>query len=511
MFWDRLLKNKNKNQDKEKKNEPMVAPLPDRPDDRRYGKGEPADKGVSAPLDGFAWDFFDAAADGNTVFSPFGLYSALGMLANAAEEGSPELEELLEAMHSDSLGSVNESMDAMLPVFPNSVLFRSSNLVLVSSELLKNGVGIDDGYREAMAKTFGGDVTEADFQKNLKGVRKDISEWVSEKTEGMIPDYQSVVTDETVTDILNAVCFKSMWTSPFEHESTRPETFTCADGHASEVDMMHQTERFVFGLHEGERYRGLRMGYGVKGSDAVMLLVIPSDPSDLNILRSWKSETPEFRREFLDSVMSARAANVSLSLPVLSMSADYDLKDVFEMMGMTRLASGNPGFERMLNGFPLAFGSGKHEALVKVDEEGTEAAAVTEVSILCGCCPPLDEPVRFRCNIPYLFVIADSHTGAYLFVGYVGSLEGKERRSHLRVGKEADREQGEVHHPSAVDHHVRFGQLQSRFRRFLFEEHAVEGAGAAVAPGFDLNGGDLPVNHDDEVHLRGSVGGPVEA
>ncbi len=509
MFWDRLLKNKNKNQDKEKKNEPMVAPLPDRPDDRRYGKGEPADKGVSAPLDGFAWDFFDAAADGNTVFSPFGLYSALGMLANAAEEGSPELEELLEAMHSDSLGSVNESMDAMLPVFPNSVLFRSSNLVLVSSELLKNGASIDDGYREAVAKTFGGDVVEADFQKNLARVKKDISKWVSERTEGMIPKYQSVVTDETVSDILNAVCFKSLWTSPFNHEATRPETFTCADGQASKVKMMHQTARFVFGLREGEKYRGLRMGYGVKGSSAVMLLVIPSDPSDLNLLKSWKSETPEFRREFLDGVMSAPAAYVSLALPVLSMSADYDLKDVFGMMGMTRLASGAAGFTRMLGGFPLAFGSGKHEAVVKVDEDGTEAAAVTEMSILCGCAAPVDEPVKFRCDIPYLFVIADSHTGAYLFVGYVGSLN--RRRSVPRVGKEADCEQGEADNPFAAFHHIRFGQLHGRFRQSLVQEHAVERAGAAVASGFDLYGGDLPVHHGDEVHLRGSVRRPVEA
>ena len=438
MFLNKIFKGKEK--DKEKRGK-IIEPKPiPPPDNRRFLMKEPqpprpsVDKGVSAPLDRFAWDFFDAAADGNTIFSPFGLYSALGILANAAEEGTPELDELLKAMHSESLGSMNGSMEAMLPVFPSSVLFSSSNLVLVSSELLKNGVGIDDGYREAVAKTFDGDIAEADFQKNLKGVKKDISKWVSEKTEGMIPNYQSVVTDETVTDILNAVCFKSLWTSPFDHNDTFSETFTCADGHESKVKMMHQTERFVFGLHEGEKYRGLRMGYGVKGSNAAMLLVIPSDPSDLDILRSWRSETPEFRREFLDSVMSAPAAYVSLSLPVLSMSADYDLKDVFEMMGMTRLASGKAGFTHMLDGFPLAFGSGKHEALVKVDEEGTEAAAVTEMSILCGCCPPADEPVRFRCNIPYLFVIADSHTGAYLFVGYVGSLEGKERRPSRREG-----------------------------------------------------------------------------
>ncbi|MBP5203524.1 MAG: hypothetical protein J6Z16_02690 [Candidatus Methanomethylophilaceae archaeon] len=467
MFLNKIFKGKGKGKDEDKYLGEVVLP-PERPRDRRYEDAEPqpprppVDKGVSAPLDEFAWDFFDAAADGNTIFSPFGLYSALGMLANAAEEGSPELDELLKAMHSDSLGSINEAVEAMLPVFPKGVLFRSSNLVLVSSGLLQNGVGIDDGYRQVVAKTFGGDVTEADFQKNLKGVKKDISKWVSERTEKMIPDYKSVVNEYTVTDILNAVCFKSLWASPFDHDKTRPETFTSADGSESKVKMMHQTERFVFGLHEGEKYRGLRMGYGAKGSDAVMLLVIPSDPSDLDILESWKSETPEFRREFLDDVMSARRAYVSLSLPVLSMSADYDLKDVFEMMGMTRLASGEPGFTRMLNGFPLAFGSGKHEALVKVDEDGTEAAAVTEMSILSGCCPPDDEPVRFRCNIPYLFVIADSHTGAYLFVGYVGTLEGKERRSHLRVGKEADREQGEVYDSPLVSHHVRFGQFHSR-------------------------------------------------
>ncbi len=438
------------------------------PDIRGPGKEDPqtpVDKGASVPLDDFAWDFFDAAADKNTIFSPFGLYSALGMLANAAEEGSPELEELLKALHSDSLESLNGSMAAVMPSFPKGVLFRSSNLVLISSELLKNGVRVDDGYRETVAKTFGGEVSEADFSKNLKGVKKSIAKWVSEKTEKMIPDYKSVVTENTVTDILNAVCFKSVWMSPFDHESTRSKKFTSADGSESMVMTMHNTERFAFGLKEGEKYRGLRLRYGNNGSNAVMLLVIPSDPSDLNILKSWKSETPEFRREFLDGVMSAPPAYVSLSLPVLSMSADYDLKDVFGMMGMTRLASGEAGFRRMLGGFPLAFGSGKHEALVKVDEEGTEAAAVTEMSILAGCAVPVDRPVPFRCDIPYLFVIADSDTGAYLFIGYVGRLDGKKRRSHPGIGEEADREQGKVHHPSAVPHHVGFGQLHRRFRQ----------------------------------------------
>ena len=374
---------------------------------------------VSDSLGKFAWDVFDVVGDRNAVFSPFGLFTALGMLASGSDDGSPERQEVLRVLHSDSLESLNRGLPSMAPRYEDAV-FHSSNLMLVDSSLLEGGARIDESYLDTVSSVYGGSVSEADFRRDADAVREMISRWVKACTEGLIPDYESIVTDDTVMDLLNVVYFKAEWFSPFDPHRTSSCRFTSSDGSVSDVRMMSKTSRFTFGYHSDGKHRGVRIRYK---SGAAMLLVLPESPGDLGVLESWRSETAEYRVKFMNSLLTSPGAYVSLAMPAFTLSADYDLRKVFEGLGMDAVLFGKPGFGRMIGGRRLAFDAGKHQAKVKVDEEGTEAAAVTEIAMALGCALETERPIRFCCDVPFVFAIVDEDTGAYLFAGYVGDGE----------------------------------------------------------------------------------------
>ena len=115
---------------------------------------------------------------------------------------------------------------------------------------------------------------------------------------------------------------------------------------------------------------------------------------------------------------SPALVDADISLPKLDLSESLDLKKILSELGLSESAT----FSGMIDGVPLSVEGGKHQARMIVDEEGTEAAAVTEITMeKLSVIPGSDlSIVEFRCDIPFLMAIVDEETGADLFVGYVG-------------------------------------------------------------------------------------------
>ncbi len=404
--------------------------VPDLPEDP-FGASMPDVSSVALPngtrptgsLSAFGWTIFDSVGKGDVVFSPYGIYMALGMLANAAEPGSSTEAELLKALGSDSMDSLDSYLEDLLESVGESykTRFCSDSLVLVSSTAAK-GSGIDEDYRKRVAKYCRGAVVEEDIFGDLPGVKRKIKDWVKLKSFGMIPDYESQIEKGTLCDLLNVVYFKGAWESEFSEHRTSDKDFKNADGSISRVKMMHKTVPDVR-FHSDERYRAIDLPY--KMSSKRMCLILPRNHNSLDVLSSWKSETPEYREEFVCRLGSSMTVDAELSLPKLTMSASFGLGDILRMLGLESVLGGDARFTGVIEGVNLFFGSGRHQAKIKVDEKGTEAAAVTEMMML-GACPPMKEPkkVVFRCDIPFLFVIIDRNDDRYLFMGYAGNGEG---------------------------------------------------------------------------------------
>jgi serpin B len=370
----------------------------------------------SGDLDAFAWKVFDGVGDGNILVSPLGLYKALGILTNGAGQGTSAETALLKVLGSSDLGAMN----AYASVLGDS--FETSDMVLVDSSLLKEpGVRIDPNFARIVNDIYGGKVSEADFSGDIGAVREMIRAWVESATHGMISDYESAADAGTAADILDVAYFKGVWEDKFDSSRTTSEAFHDADGSVSEVRMMHKTlERGVQYYSDG-KYRGLSISYT---SGASMIVVLPADPKDLGILDSWRSESAEYRTAFLKSVESASFdGKVDLSLPKMEMSASYEMEDLFAALGLDM----GMEFPEVLDGRTLSVDGGKQQTKIKVDEEGTEAAAVTEITMKATAVLDPIQPVKFRCDVPFVFVLSDG--GSAMFVGYLGDAGGMSRCS----------------------------------------------------------------------------------
>jgi len=379
----------------------------------------------SGSVNAFGWEYMDSAGEGNILFSPYGLYVALGMLANGAEPGSSTESEVLELLGSDDIGSLNAYLDSILDSVGTfgSTRFDSSSMVLVDSSTLSDpGVHLDEGFVKAVTRYCDAVVSEADFSGNLEQVKRDIAKWVSLNTNGMIPDYRSIATEDTLCDLLNVVCFKGRWDSDFEPERTYDETFHNLDGTDSSIPMMHGDFSGIRYYEDG-RYRGLELPYSSTRDGGIsMCIVLPSDPSCLNTLDAWSSESSEYRESFMQSLRSAVTVDADVTLPKFTLSASYDLEKVLSAMGLNVSFTGDAEYTRIIDGTVLNVDSGKHQAVITVDEEGTEAAAVTEFSMKSTSVGPGYEipKVIFRCDVPFVFTITDGASGTDLFMGHIG-------------------------------------------------------------------------------------------
>ena len=392
-------------------------------------------------INGFAWDFLDGE-DGNVVFSPYGICTTLGMLLNGSEPGSSTEAELKKLLHVDDVKTFNETvrtLSALIGGYTDEGRgFGSSNLVLVDESVLKEpGVSINREFESIVQRYYDGSIREVDFRNSLETVKETIRAWVEERTHGLIPGYESIATERTVTDLLNVVHFKGDWRYKFESASTFESVFHNADGTETVTDMMHTTVFGGFRYYDDGRYTGIELPYSLNGVEAALYVIIPTDHGT-DMTARWKGETVEYRETFLSELRKSPRTAVTLALPKLDVESKIDLCEKLKSMGLTVSFTDDARYTEMLDGCPLKIGGAKHQAKVVVDEEGTEAAAVTEITMEKVSSALLDPTKSFNCDVPFVFTLSESTTGMSLFAGFVEQMDRfqnndrRTRRSFLR-------------------------------------------------------------------------------
>ncbi len=373
---------------------------------------------MNNPVNRFAWDLFDVQHDDRVFLSPFGIFTAMSALAHGALEGTRTGNEILGALHCDTLEDLDAFIRRTRPISDKDDVFRSSNLILIDTEKSRNK-GVVPEYESVVEGLFRTEVSEADFKNGSQKVKAMIKKWVQESTNGMINDYESQVNSETMAAILNAVAFKGTWCYPFEHEDSYTGVFRNADGTETRQRMMSETIHPMYYAAD-DRFRVAKLRYN---GGYHMFFVLPKDEDDLGILKEWTAMPQEYRDELI-SDCNMDVEELELVIPRFEMSCRYDLKQVLEVIGVTISLSDEAEYTRIINGETLKIGAAKHQAKIKVDETGTEAAAVTEI-VMDGCTAiPQPPPApKFVCDIPFIFSIC-SDDGIMLFTGYFGRSSG---------------------------------------------------------------------------------------
>jgi len=345
----------------------------------------------------------------NVALSPASISQALSM-AFAGARGPTALQ-VAAALHftlpAARLGAAFNGVDRSLA----NVNGPDTTLEVANALYGQTGQQFRRAFLNVLARDYGAGLRTADFEHATEAARAAINAWVSAQTRAKIPTLLEPgdVDPSTKLVLVNAVYLKAKWLEPFEHQNTVPATFH-APGAAEKVPAMHQTGTFRY--KQGDGYQALELGY--RGGRLAFDILLPTIGQLQPMLSSLASRGP------LALLAGLRPTQAAVALPKFRLRTHFELADPLQKLGM-RLAF-EPGTADLsgIAGKPgdLSVKAVVHEAYLSVDEDGTEAAAATGVTVVAtgALAPP---PVDFVVDRPFVFVLRDTRTGAVLFTGVV--------------------------------------------------------------------------------------------
>jgi len=374
----------------------------------------------------FAFDLYARIKDdpdikekgGNLFFSPYSISTALAMTwAGAGGETEKQMAEVLHfTLPQAELHKAFGSLEKQL----NEAGQKGQYQLSVANALWgQAGLNFIKEFLELTQKSYGAGLREVDFMTQTEKARLTINTWVEEKTQAKIKDLikKGVLDALTRLVLTNAIYFKGDWASQFDKKKTRDEPFKLAEDKEVTVPMMHIKETFKYWADD--KLQVLQLPY--KGEELSMIILLPVKVDGLAGVE--KSLTFEKLNEWTKGL---RTQEVVVYMPKFKMTTKFELADYLKKMGMPDAFS-LPGadFSGMTGDKNLFISNVIHKAFVAVDEEGTEAAAATAVTMKLTSAPA--PPVVFRADHPFIFIIRDNRSGSTLFMGRVMNPEQKDK------------------------------------------------------------------------------------
>ncbi|MCD7847262.1 MAG: hypothetical protein LUG49_04450 [Oscillospiraceae bacterium] len=352
----------------------------------------------------FAFNIFSEVVEGgeNSVFSPLSAYYALGMLSlGATDESAEELQGLLGMTAEEAAAWCSEIMQEYV------VLSDDSTTVLSVS----NGVFIDD----RMELADGSDVAFTNLEKyyeaecktmrlSTDAAREYINSWISDSTDGLIPEFFSEnLDDQTAMVLVNALLLDAEWAKPFDFYGSYYTTdFTTSSGEVIKVEYFGDERNYDYIKYDG--VTGIIMDYADGRLKFVALM-----PDDGDIDGFVSNLTAERFNEFLSNVQNGLC---NMHIPRYKIESDMELDEALTALGLGAVYSG--GFDNFGEGISLS--KTIQKAVIEVDVWGTKAAAVT-AEVMVGAAETYPEVIKF--NQSFFYAVYDSETGVPLFMGVV--------------------------------------------------------------------------------------------
>ena len=350
-----------------------------------------------------------AGQPGNLMLSPLGASAALTMLLNGADgETAAQIRDVLGYAGGD-LDAVNQayrSLTGQLLAADPAVQFTLANAVFYDRQF-SQGSPFKPAFLAAMDGPFGARVEGLDF---LAPASVDVvNRWAEESTNGRVPKVLAEINRDDVLYLLNALYYKGAWSTPFDPDRTAPADFRLADGRTVRVPTMAASVPAI--TVRGEGYEALELPYGRRNFSMVVLM--PDGDAPL----------AGFADDLRDGLWTDAAARLDaqtawpetiVRLPRFSFSYEKALNDQLRALGMVEAFTDDADLTRMNDDPRLLVTLVKQNTFVEVNEEGTEAAAVTTVGVGVTSAPP-----SFAVDRPFVFAIRERTTGALLFIGQV--------------------------------------------------------------------------------------------
>ncbi|XP_063307876.1 serpin B6-like isoform X2 [Pelobates fuscus] len=348
----------------------------------------------------------------NMFFSPLSISSALAMVylgtkGNTAAQMSKVLQfEKAKDLHVDFQSLIN---DINKP--GTDYLLRTANRLYGE----KSFTFLDEFLGSTM-KYYLADLKSVDFCAKSEDSRKEINDWVAQKTEGKIQDLLPSGSVDSLTRLVlvNAIYFKGNWANQFEKQRTSEMPFRLSKNESKPVQMMYKKAKYQMTYVGDLLTKIIEIPY--VNNELSMIILLPDDIEDSTTgLEKLEKELTLMKfMEWTNPNMMDRT-EVELYLPKFKLEDHYDLESVLSSMGMSDAFDvGKADFSGMSGSRDLVLSKVVHKSFVEVNEEGTEAAAATGAIMMLRCARIRP---RFKCDHPFLFSIIHKQSRSVLFFG----------------------------------------------------------------------------------------------
>ncbi|XP_040334085.1 serpin A12 isoform X1 [Herpailurus yagouaroundi] len=345
--------------------------------------------------------------DKNIFFSPLSISSAFAMLSLGAQDST--LDEIKEGFNFRDIPEkdLHEAFHYLI----HRINQEGQNLKLN----LTNTLFIDKKLKPQrkfltnVKNQYNADTVPINFQ-NLEDTRRQINDYINEKTQGKINNLIKNIDPGTVMLLTNCIFFLARWKQEFDPKATKEEDFILDGKKSVKVPMMFRGGIYEAGYDEQLSCTVLEMPY--QGT-ITAIFILPDKGKMKNVEEAINTDTLVRWKK-----LTTRKV-VDISLPRFSITGTYDLKRTLSYLGITKIFEEHGDLTRISPHRSLKVGEAVHKAVLKMDEKGTEGAAGSGAQTL-----PMEKPLSITINRSFLVLIEDSVLSTTIFMGKITNPTG---------------------------------------------------------------------------------------
>lgn len=341
----------------------------------------------------------------NIMVSPLSVSLALAMTYNGAKNETKTAIEKALKVYGLSPADINTSYFDLVNALKS--LDQKVLLEIANAIYYRKNFEVENSFIKTNQQYYNAEISSLDFSSpNALNI---INGWVAEKTHNKIETILDEIKPSQVMFLLNAIYFKGIWTKEFNKKSTEQKPFYLEDGSTIQTETMQRTDTLPY--TSNALFSAIQLSYG-KGNYNMYVFLPESNKNLQDIIDQLNNDNwQKWMKSF------SLTQNVDIKFPKLKYEYEIKLNDILTEMGMGVAFTGAADFTGINRDGGLYIDYVKHKTFIDVNEEGTEAAAVTIVAIDKTSVGP--QKIAFYLNRPFLYAITEKSTGAILFMGTV--------------------------------------------------------------------------------------------
>ncbi len=360
----------------------------------------------------FAFDLYGKlkGAQGNLFFSPYSISACLAM-TYAGAHGDTE-KQMAQALHfGGNQAQVQKEFGALQLDLSQAASRQAVALNMANALWARQGHPFLPAFLGTARNDYQANISQADFQAEAPSVLRTINDWVAQKTQDKIKNLlpPGSINGQTHLVLANAIYFKGGWATEFRQAQTSQQPFHTDARAQVNVPLMYRTGTIRY--MDNDTFQAVELPY--KGNRISMVIFLP------RVVDGCAQMEAGLTADAVSQALSQfKPLEVELLVPKFEASSTFELNDPLKSMGMVDAFGPSADFSGMDGTRNLYISLVMHEAWVKVNEEGTEAAAATTVTVQARSVRrPINPPIVFRADHPFVFLIRDTQSGAILFLG----------------------------------------------------------------------------------------------